>query len=648
MATINLFTPFTLPLFCVLLLFPCANSVSFKLSPITTASNIRYQGDAVPSVGTIEMNKVNYLCRVGRATYAERVPLWDSTSGNRSDFTTHFSFIVDTLNSSTYGNGLAFFLAPVGFEIPPNSDGGFLGLFNTTTSDSSQNQIVLIEFDSFVNSEWDPPVQHVGINNNSIHSAVYTPWNASFHKADITNATIVYNATTKNLSVYWAYQNTFTPQENASLSYTIDLSKVLPEWVTIGFSAATGMYVERHIILSWEFNSSLEIGNITSGQKQKNKKVIVYLIDACGVLIVGVIIASAIFYRLKQKSRESVEAKNLTSINDDLERGAGPRSFSYDDLASATNNFSSERKLGEGGFGAVFKEYLTDVDMPIAVKKISKGSRQGKKEYITEVKIISRLRHRNLVQLIGWCHDRGEFLLVYEFMPNNSLDAHLFGKRSPLPWPERYKISLGLASALLYLHEEWEKCVVHRDIKSSNVMLDSSFNVKLGDFGLARLMDHELAPQTTGLAGTLGYLAPEYVSTGRASKESDVYSFGIVALEIATGRRSVDPPEEGYEMGLLQWIWNLYTRADLLSAVDEKLQNEFDKKQVECLMIVGLCCAHPHRNLRLTIRQAIQVLKFEITMPNLPMETPVPMYPAPLASANSVGGSISVSLQHGR
>lgn len=180
------------------------------------------------------MNKVNYLCRVGRATYAERVPLWDSTSGNRSDFTTHFSFIVDTLNSSTYVNGLAFFLAPVGFEIPPNSDGGFLGLFNTTTSDSSQNQIVLIEFDSFVNSEWDPPVQHVGINNNSIHSGVYTPWNASFHKADITNATIVYNATTKNLSVYWAYQNTFTPQENASLSYTIDLSKVLPEWVTIG------------------------------------------------------------------------------------------------------------------------------------------------------------------------------------------------------------------------------------------------------------------------------------------------------------------------------------------------------------------------------------------------------------------------------
>jgi serine/threonine protein kinase len=150
--------------------------------------------------------------------------------------------------------------------------------------------------------------------------------------------------------------------------------------------------------------------------------------------------------------------------------------------------------LGQGGFGAVYKGYLTDhLDMPIAVKKISRELKQEKKEYITEVKIISRLRHRNLLQLIGWSHNnKGKFLLVYEFMPNGSLDAHLFGKRSPLPWAVRYKISLGLAYALLYLHEEWEQCVVHQDIKSSNVMLDSSFIVKLGDFGLARLMNHEV------------------------------------------------------------------------------------------------------------------------------------------------------------
>ncbi|KAK8328157.1 hypothetical protein V6Z11_A11G232000 [Gossypium hirsutum] len=288
-------------------------------------------------------------------------------------------------------------------------------------------------------------------------------------------------------------------------------------------------------------------------------------------------------------------------MNDDLERGAGPRRFSYTDLPSATSNFSEQRKLGEGGFGAVYRGYLNDLDVEVAVKRISSGSKQGRKEYVTEVKVISQLRHRNLVQLIGWCHDKNYFMLVYEFMPNGSLDSHLFGRRSPLTWSVRYRISLGLTSALLYLHEEWEQCVVHRDIKSSNVMLDSSFNVKLGDFGLAKLMDHEQGPKTTGLAGTIGYLAPEYISTGRASKESDVYSSGVVLLETATGRKSVDPRRKS-DMGLVEWTWGLYGTGELILAVDDKLGKEFDEKEVESLMIVGLWCAHPDYNSRPSIR----------------------------------------------
>ena len=421
--------------------------------------------------------------------------------------------------------------------------------------------------------------------------------------------------------------------------------KVLPEWVTIGFSAATGGYVEQHILQSWEFSSSLDIKE-TSGNKARN----ISLIVGMTVMVVGmIVIAFVILWIRKGKKKETAKLVNLTSINDALERGAGPRRFLYGDLVSATNNFSNERKLGQGGFGAVYKGYLTDSDMLIAVKKISRGSKQGKKEYITEVKIFSQLRHRNLVQLIGWCHDRGEFLLVYEFMPNGSLDSHLFGSRSQLSWTLRYKVSLGLTSALFYLHEEWEQCVVHRDIKSSNVMLDSSFNVKLGDFGLARLMDHELGPQTTGLAGTFGYLAPEYISTGRASKESDVYSFGVVALEIATRRRLIDLMEPNSDMGLVEWIWNLYGRGDLLLAVDGKLQTSFDEKQVECLMIIGLWCAHPDRNLRPSIRQAIQVLKFEAEIPVLPMQMPIPMYHVPIQPLVSSGEPLlTTSLQQGR
>ncbi|GLT44257.1 hypothetical protein SLA2020_181660 [Shorea laevis] len=323
--------------------------------------------------------------------------------------------------------------------------------------------------------------------------------------------------------------------------------------------------------------------------------------------------------------------------------GTGPRRFSYQDLASATNDLSQDRKLGEGGFGAVYKGYLANVDMLIAIKKISKGSKQGKKEYVIEVKTISQLRHRNLVQLIGWCHERSEFLLVYEFMSNGSLDSHLFGKKSPFPWHIRYRITLGLASAILYLHEEWEQCVVHRDIKSSNVMLDSSFNVKLGDFGLAKLMDHELGRITTRLAGTFGYLAPEDISTRRASKESDVFSFGVVILEIATRRKSTDRMGEESDLGLVEWVWDLYGKGRLHSGVDERVRKDFDEKQAECLMIVGMWCSHPDSSLRPSIRLAIQVLKFETTMPNLPAKMPVPMYRVPTPLVNSREPSISYS-----
>ncbi|XVF17393.1 hypothetical protein REPUB_Repub10bG0118000 [Reevesia pubescens] len=620
-----------------LFLLPYVNSIHFKILRFDSeAINILYEGDARPSVGAVEFNDVSYLCRVGRVSYAENVPIWDSSTNKVADFTTHFSFIIDTLGkpSLRYAAGLAFFLAPVGFEIPPNSAGGFLGLFNTTTSDSARNQIVLVEFDTFPNSQWDPPVQHVGINTNSISSAKYTPWNFSLYDGKTADAWISYNATTKNLSVTLSYKNTSLPQENFTLFHHVDLKQILPEWVKVGISAATSHLSERHQLVSWEFTSSLEIKR-TKGKNTRRTKLIVVLVVLLGILMAIVSISFVFFWRWKKMKQETEERTNLTSINDDLERGAGPRRFSYTDLVVATNNFSNQRKLGEGGFGAVYKGYFNDIDTTVAVKKIAKDSRQGKKEYITEIKIISRLRHRNLVQLIGWCHDGGEFLLVYEFMSNGSLDFHLFGKRTPINWPSRYKIARGLASALLYLHEEWEQCVVHRDIKSSNIMLDSSFNVKLGDFGLARFMDHGLGPLTTGLAGTLGYMAPEYIRTGRASKASDVYSFGIVALEIATGKKSVGPMEENSQMGLVEWVWNLYGTENLLSAVDERLLTEFDEKQMECLIIVGMWCSHPDSDLRPSIRQAIQVLDFDVALPNLPLKMPVPSYHEPVASSST-------------
>ncbi|PIN26207.1 Serine/threonine protein kinase [Handroanthus impetiginosus] len=621
-------------------------NVGFKLMPydrlilmFTAAALtlVRVEGDAEISSGKIELNKPNYLHRVGQIIYSGKVPLWDSNFEKLADFTTHFSFTVDTQNRSHYAAGIAFFLAPVGFHIPANSAGGFLGLFNKITADVSQTQIVSIEFDSFANLEWDPPYEHVGINKNSIHSLVVAPWNVTLHSREPADAWIVYNSTTRNLSVFWSYGN----NPNSSLFYQIDLKEVLPQWVIVGISAATGTYVERHTVESWEFSSSLDIDE-SNGKTPKKIGLIIGLTLLGCVLIAGAGVAIIVLrkYIGGVVNKKKPEETNLTSINDDFESGAGPRRFSYKDLVLATNNFPDERKLGEGGFGGVYKGHLIDLDIPIAVKRFSRGSKQGKKQYITEVKIISMLRHRNLVRLIGCCHEQGEFLLVYEFMPNGSLDYHLFGGRSQLSWTLRYKIAIGLASALLYLHEEWEQCVLHRDIKSSNVMLDSNFNVKLGDFGLARLMDHELGPQTTGVVGTLGYLAPEYVSNGRASKESDVFSFGVVALEIATGRKSFD---KQLENGLVEWVWNLYGNRELLSAVDDRMQMDFEPKQVECLMIVGLWCSHPDRTLRPSVRQANRVLNFEADFPQLPIKMPIAMYYAPNSSMVSVVEPLTTS-----
>ncbi|KAM3254140.1 hypothetical protein ACQJBY_047956 [Aegilops geniculata] len=234
-------------------------------------------------------------------------------------------------------------------------------------------------------------------------------------------------------------------------------------------------------------------------------------------------------------------------VDDELDQGAAvPRRFSYDDLAAATDNFSDDRALGRGGFGSVYQGFLSDMNREVAVKRVSETSRQGWKEFVSEVSIISRLRHKNLVQLIGWCHGSGdELLLVYDLMHNGSLDTHLYRQDSVLVWPVRYEIVLGVGTALLYLHQDTEQRVVHRDIKPSNIMLDAYFTAKLGDFGLARLINDGRRSHTTGIAGTMGYMDPECVLAGRASVESDMYNFGVVLLEVACGRRPALVQEDG-------------------------------------------------------------------------------------------------------
>ncbi|KAL3721823.1 hypothetical protein ACJRO7_034202 [Eucalyptus globulus] len=612
----------------LLLLIGRAHSVSFNFSGFQpNTGNLTFEGDAFTSSGGIQLTRNqqdnNLQNSTGRASYDKPVRLWDSKTGRLTDFTAHFSFVINALNNTYYGDGISFYIAPFDAVIPANSSGGYLALFEPSMAmNTSANQIVAVEFDSFKNS-WDPSPDHVGININSIVSVANVSWKASIKNGSTANAWVSYDSTSFNLSVFLTYANNPVFNNNSSLSYVVDLRKILPEQVKIGFSAATGQFVEIHEILSWSFSSTLE-----DGKKKRSLGLVLGVVLGSGLVACVLGIGWFLFWRKKSRRSKGVSMVDI-SIDGEFEKGAGPKRFTYRDLARATNDFTERGKLGEGGFGGVYKGLLSESNMEIAVKRVSKGSKQGKKEYVSEVKIISRLRHRNLVQLIGWCHEGGELLLVYEFLPNGSLDSHLFGGKTHLTWAARYKIALGLASALLYLHEEWEQCVVHRDVKSSNVMLDSNFNAKLGDFGLARLVDHDMGSQTTVLAGTMGYLAPECVTTGKASKESDVYSFGVVVLEIACGRKPVELRVEPSKVRLVEWVWDLYGRGRVVEAADPGLNMEFDERQMECLMVVGLWCCHPDYSLRPPIKQVINVLNFEAPLPSLPSKLPVPMYYAP-------------------
>jgi hypothetical protein len=663
--------PKFLSLFYLLMItnFFSVTSVRFNLSSFNySESDISWErafpeNQEIKLTGNEKQVKTNL---VGRATYSSPMHLWDMASGNLTDFTTHFSFVIDSQNNNNYADGLAFFLAPKGSRIPDNSSGGAMGLARgDQRENSTDNPFVAVEFDIYTNKQFDPPGVHLGIDINSLKSSANVSWewaNTSITQGLTNEARISYNSTSHNLSVLLTGWKNNTTTAEQSLSYIVDLRHYLPEWVTFGFSAATGSSPAMHNIRTWNFSSTLEdivtnpavdgspsLNPVPNPRKNNRFGLAVGLGVGGSFLFGGLALILFCFWK-RNRSHTEEDLALASCMDEEFQRGTGPKRFSFKELAHATNNFNDEEKLGQGGFGGVYRGFLRDSNSFVAVKRVSKGSKQGLKEYASEVKIISRLRHRNLVQLLGWCHERKELLLVYEFMPNGSLDSHLFTQESLLVWAMRYKVVQGLASALLYLHEEWEECVVHRDIKSSNIMLDSNFNAKLGDFGLARLVDHVKGSQTTILAGTMGYMAPEYLTTGKARKESDVYSFGIVNLEIACGRKPIKPNASEDQIVMVEWVWELYGIGKVLEAADPRLGGDFDESQMERLMIVGLWCSHPNRNLRPSIREAIHVLNFEAPLPILPSNMPETAHLAPVVNrpaSMSLSMSINIASDYG-
>lgn len=307
-----------------------------------------------------------------------------------------------------------------------------------------------------------------------------------------------------------------------------------------------------------------------------------------------------------------------TSADDSKGLDLQTRTYSLQQIKEATNDFDPASKIGEGGFGPVYKGQLPDGTV-VAVKQLSSRSKQGNREFLNEIGMISCLHHPNLVKLHGCCIEGDQLLLLYEYMENNSLYRAMFGPQNyqlQFDWPMRLKICIGVAKGLAFLHEESRFRIIHRDIKATNVLLDQDLNPKISDFGLARLDEEEKTHISTKVAGTVGYMAPEYALWGYLTYKADVYSFGVLVLEIVSGKsnNSFVPNEEC--LCLLDWACQLQQSGNLMELVDEKLKPEIDRGEAEMVIKVVLLCTNASPSLRPTMSEVVNMLEGRATIPD--------------------------------
>ncbi|KAJ6832833.1 L-type lectin-domain containing receptor kinase IV.1-like [Iris pallida] len=564
--------------------------------------------------------------KMGHAFYPSPFQFRSTRGGKILSFSSTFVFAMVSQFTEVSGCGLAFVVSAT-TKLSAVLPDQYIGLFNKENNGNSSNRILAVELDTLQNLEFgDIDGNHVGIDINSLTSV--SARTASYYDSTTNQFKNLRLASGQAMQVWVDYEGddmilnvTLSPVETPKpnqplLSSIVNLSNVVSDSMYVGFTSANAAFFTAHCVLGWSFKMNgtapaLDYKKLppvpqfkTSG---RSRKLAIWLTVASTLLVLLVASGVVFFVRRRIKYAELLE---------DWEREYGPHRFSYKDLFKATNGFKDKELLGIGGFGMVYRGVLPTSNIQVAVKRVSHDSKQGMKEFVAEIVSIGQLRHRNVVQLLGYCRRKGELLLVYDYMPNASLDKFLHERSKPaLTWAQRFRIIKGVASGLLYLHEDWEQVVIHRDIKASNVLLDSEMNGRLGDFGLARLYEHGSVPQTTHVVGTMGYIAPELGRTGKATTATDVFAYGAFLLEVACGRRPIESKSE--QMVLVDWVLENWKKGSVLATCDPRLREEFSVAEMELVLKLGLLCSHPLPAARPGMRQVMQFLDGDAAFPEL-------------------------------
>ncbi|XP_044483749.1 probable serine/threonine-protein kinase PBL5 [Mangifera indica] len=310
----------------------------------------------------------------------------------------------------------------------------------------------------------------------------------------------------------------------------------------------------------------------------------------------------------------SIDVKNL-NLKDDTNCGKRAETFTFDELSAATSNFRSDCFLGEGGFGKVYKGHLDKINQVVAIKQLDRSGGQGIREFVVEVLTLSLADHPNLVKLIGFCAEGDQRLLVYEYMPLGSLEKHLLdigSDRKPLDWNTRMKIAAGAARGLEYLHNKMKPPVIYRDLKCSNILLGEGYHPKLSDFGLAKVgPSGDKTHVSTRVMGTYGYCAPDYAMTGQLTFKSDIYSFGVVLLELITGRRAIDQTKDRKELNLVAWARPMFKdRKNFSKMVDPLLEGQYPVRGLYQALAIAAMCVQEQPNMRPDIADVVMALNY--------------------------------------